>query len=218
MARRTYKVANKCSIMSGGKTNIVLNAGTVITPEVAAQYGLTDKMLDEHLRSGYLIDYNVVIDPYEARFATPPGVTTEDAVRIKPDQAIQTAGRAEDVVSMAGPKDTTPRISPQETQPVVGPGQIEQTVQTVPASRTPGMPQVSIWTMDPAVLVGKSLAELNVMISERNPQIDPMQSINDAVHLLSMDYIPATADPVVGTPVAAAPVAAAPVASSQVAT
>lgn len=55
----------------------------------------------------------------------------------------------------------------------------------------PAVPsQISPWSLDPALLVGKSLTELNVMVAERDQtdKIEPFTTIPEVVAFLSQDF------------------------------
>lgn len=245
MANPLVKVSRKAAIMSATKTSALIQPGTVITPEVAKLHGLTPKIINEHIRSGYLVAAQAELDPQELLHKTAPGVTVNDEVRIKPEQSIQTAARG-GVVASVGPKADAPlRITPPETTPaivaeVVSPAPMvaaavapiaavapvapptpvaaplslaspveEEAAPALPSIATPGpkiiethkevntptlgMPAVSIWTMNPSLLIGKGLDELNIMIQERDDTIDPRPTVNEAIKLLSQDYAPAQA-------------------------
>lgn len=168
---RLYKVSKKGAIMSAGPTNTVLRGGTVITPAVAQQHGLTEKIIQHHLQSGYLVAFNAEMDPEEVLLSTAPGVSVNESLRVKPDQAIETVDKEGGAVVRSGPRDTTPvRIAGTPPAPV--------------ADSAAG----SKWVLDPATLEGKSLDELNVMVAERDNSIDPLTSIENAVSLLSQDF------------------------------
>lgn len=170
---RLYKVSKKGAIMSAGPANVLIRPGTVITPAVAQQHHLTDKMIESHLRGGYLVAFNAEMDPDEVRLSTAPGVTVDEKLRVKPDQAIETFDRDGGAVVRTGPKDTTIKVS-EPPAPV--------------ADSAAG----SKWVLNPATLEGKSLDELNVMVAERDKSIDPLTSIENAVSLLSQDFALAT--------------------------
>lgn len=180
----TYRIAPNCSIMSA-KTNDILLPKDIITPEMQKFHGFTPKIIEEHLKSKYLKPYTVAIDPEQLKeelYATPPGVTSDAVVKIKPDTSIETSAGPSRVRSASGPKDTDPPV-----MNLVESGQPVQPVQ--PVATTPGMPASSVWILNPATLQGKPLAELNVMISERNADVGVATSIEQAVSYLSQDFV-----------------------------
>ena len=50
-------------------------------------------------------------------------------------------------------------------------------------------PKVAIWNLDPEALKDKSLAALNVMIAERNPDREPFETEEEAISQLSMEFV-----------------------------
>lgn len=62
----------------------------------------------------------------------------------------------------------------------------------VPAP-TPPRPEPSgaapIWNLDPEALQGMSLAALNVMIAERNPEIGPFETDEEAIAQLTLQTV-----------------------------
>ena len=47
---------------------------------------------------------------------------------------------------------------------------------------------ISKWAINPADLVGKNLTELNIMILEKDNDMDPFDSMDDAIEYLSRDF------------------------------
>lgn len=47
---------------------------------------------------------------------------------------------------------------------------------------------VSKWNLNPVDLVGKTVTELNIMILEKDPDLEPFGDLQEAVELLSKDY------------------------------
>ena len=47
---------------------------------------------------------------------------------------------------------------------------------------------ISKWKFDPSKLVGKTLVQLNVMICERDPEIEPFDSLQAAIEYLTKDF------------------------------
>lgn len=48
---------------------------------------------------------------------------------------------------------------------------------------------VSKWIFDPATLTDKSVEELNVLIKENGPDVDPFDTVEEAVAFLSQDFV-----------------------------
>lgn len=51
-----------------------------------------------------------------------------------------------------------------------------------------GPRKTSKWNLDPHTLVSKSLTELNVMVAERDPEIEPFDTPGEASAYLSQDF------------------------------
>lgn len=57
-----------------------------------------------------------------------------------------------------------------------------------PRTGEPSKQTQSLWIMDPANLESKDLDELNVMIAERDPEIEPFQTVEEAKAQLTKDF------------------------------
>jgi len=46
------------------------------------------------------------------------------------------------------------------------------------------------WNFDPALLAGKEIDQLNVMIQERDPSVHPFDTVEEAIAFLSSEFQP----------------------------
>ena len=123
--------------------------------------GLTRSQQSEHLKSGFMV---VKGSPEEAagRFASPP--CTVAPIPIGEDG---NEGK-EKPIEVKAPQTIIP---PKETE--------------ISDSKESG----SVWVLDPDGLFGKDIEELNVMIAERQPEVDPFDTAEEAITWLSQDYV-----------------------------
>lgn len=74
---------------------------------------------------------------------------------------------------------------------------VDAEIETVGAAPKPEAPvevathtRVSHWNLDPDGLRGKSLDDLNILVAERDPSVEPFTTVEEAIGWLSMDYSP----------------------------
>lgn len=169
-----FIVARGCSIVLGsGK---VLRAGHIITegkPVVVdgkQHEPMPKRKIVRHILSGYL----------------KPISAMKDEGPISPDQFTENA-----------PGKTTP-------QPLPGPGKTGLPIEKALKTSTPGgietaslgkiaSPETvktvtSKWTLDPELLKGKTIDELNVMVAERDATLSGFATAEEAVAWLSQDH------------------------------
>ena len=109
----------------------------------------------------------------------------EDELRPKQKAELLRKGGYAEVVDVAEAAPTLPPgvadLSPGK-KPTELAKQIKGTPEPAAATATP------TWNLDPAQLEGKSLDELNVMISERDPKIPELNDRDEAVAWLTQDF------------------------------
>ena len=174
-----YVVAKGGSILiSSGKNNKIgkiLRAGCVITEgkniiiDGVALPPMPRKKIEGHLRSGYLRHIGVLrdegpISPNDFTDRAPGSVTHPPLPgpgredALTEDKALKTEGGS--VSTSSKPKQASADKTHQVT---------------------------SKWTLDPEKLTGKSLDELNVMVSERDADVPAFSTAEEAVAWLSQD-------------------------------
>ena len=199
------KVSSKGSVMSarGGR---FIRPGTVLTRKICEEFGLTRAVLEEHIRSGYIVSVASEADPEEVLNRLAPGVTVSHETRMRPEDDTPTlttkVGRA-DIDAFRERADSLKSENNGEESQIdegekeegggifstaVNGKELDSAVSKEPVIEQ----QKSPWILDPATLEGKSLQELNAMIFERDPSIDPLPSAERAKELLSMDFKPET--------------------------
>lgn len=134
--------------------------GEILPPGYAPR-----KKIDDHVRS---------------RHVTPIG--SQDQIRI--EQAPTAPG-------VEPPKPTS--SGEHATGVTTSEGGVQKLHLDPPATATTGtvaQSDPSPWTIDPSTLEGKDVDELNVMILERDPEQETMETVEEAVAFLSQDYVP----------------------------
>lgn len=183
----TYEVCKGCTVMAKNLPPLkpgdrFEGANTVVAP--------SEKWLDDACRQGFIRSVRLTNEPVKDTLGEDsPGREVGPAVPHTIDIDRPTPSKQSPVVI---PLPQTPPANEigRQTDPGTG---ITQTVSR-PDVNPVGDPisQVtSIWTLDPGGLRTKSLAELNVMVQERDKGVAPFSAATDAIALLSRDFKPA---------------------------
>lgn len=171
---KQFVVARGCNILlSSGKqlrAGFIVTEGKKIVVDGREHPPMDAKKIERHLRSGYLKHHSVLREegpitpeqftenpPGKVKAPALPGPGKEDG--ISENKALTTAVSNGISTSV---KDKEPST--------------EQTAQVT-----------SKWVLDPALLEGKTIDELNVMIVERDPKVEPFATAEEAVAWLSQD-------------------------------
>jgi len=171
---RTFKVAPNCCILppEGAGSKDLISSGTVITDA-----DLPSQLIQEHLRSGFLLPVNAPEIPDAI-----PGV-----VSIKPPSIETIIGKDSRPLVISGQsgngKDARAlQITEDEAAAK------KKAADEAAASGNKG-PDLSPWVLDPEELAkNDDLTALNVMILERDPDAKPLETIEEARAFLSQDF------------------------------
>ncbi len=144
-------------------THEFIPPGTRLTRAEIVSHGMGDD-LDRLIRDRWIIRMHILEDPENP---SPAPATTE----------------AKPLPSMM--EDSKEKREVLTTQPPV---------KTSPAPEIPAIvQQESKWILDPETLKDKSIEELNVMVQERDADVEPFLDTQTAAAWLSQDYEPETA-------------------------
>ncbi len=162
------KVTARGSIMSADRKLIV--PGTKLTHDQCDKMFGGGKEIDRLVDQGYLVRLGEQLDPDE--HPLPPQTNVVQQSHPHPHEVDLNAG--DRGMSTAAKGDVVVTEQPQSTaEPVVS-------------------AVTSQWTVDPATLIGKDVAELNVMISERTVppnEVQTFETPEEAVAWLSQDRV-----------------------------
>lgn len=159
-----FRVSPHCSVMlndpKGQHGRRLLRAGQELPDN------LTKQQINELLGSRHIfpVGSSVEIDR-KTKDLTPPGVQPPLPV---PSDNDLTKPSPRDRIIITQPGDVQTRVSP---KPVV-------------AAKS----QKSPWVLDPTLLKGKSLDDLNVMLLERDDQAEVFDTPEEAIAFLSQDF------------------------------
>ena len=130
--------------------------------------GLPPHSRKEHLESGFMVEEGSR-EQAAAVYAPPPGTTAPIPIG---EQG--TDGDAKPI-EIEQPKSAFTKEEPEK-------------VSTPVEDKIEGK-KGSVWILDPDGLRSKSLEELNVMVIERQPELEPFETYQEAVAWLSQDYV-----------------------------
>lgn len=103
------------------------------------------------------------------------------------DKEAKDYGPDPDLIPVKGNVDQTPGKSNVKPTELTG-GKLPDSSSRVPSGSKAQV--TGQWNKDPKTLKGKTLDELNTMIAEIDHEIEPAETIDIAIQILSADYVP----------------------------
>lgn len=189
MAKKYIVAPGGCVQLPSGKVRRGSARPVLYQGEELPEGVFTPDQIAAHIKSGYVI----VPDRASAPDPAALPVSKED----RPGESVGpplTSGKQGEGAPGSEPV-TTDQVAPQHGTPgnipdvsdagagvVASPASIPGPV--VDGAGSP----VSKWIFDPATLEGKPLEELNVLIKENGPDVEPFETIEEALAWLSQDF------------------------------
>jgi hypothetical protein len=169
MANYKFRVRQGCAIILPDHS--VLQGGEIATGR------LPDSILAVHHRNGFVEPINLNEGPQETKPLTDPSAPGQETKAPVP-ASIDTA-KGQGVTT----SDPTGRPYQEDFDKVIK----EPTKEEVEAIKRVRQHK-SPWVVNPELLGGKDLMQLNVMIAERDPTVKPFDTEAEAKAFLSADY------------------------------
>ncbi len=171
------KVTNKGSILT--PNGILLRPGVQVTRGV-----LTDHMIRTHIKSGYLteiLDHTPLppVEPESGPAVKQDNVGESIGTSITSPTDLQDAQTHEHGRTMVAGANLTNDRGEVVTQGIVGKTDEVQGDKLVPPGK---------WNSDPTSLLNKDLDSLNLMILDIDGAIEPLETVEEAIAFLSMDW------------------------------
>lgn len=171
-----------------GSQRPTLTQGMVLPDNV-----FTPPQRAEHLKSGFAKVVNVSDQPDPA--ALPKSIENRPGEKAAPPISSGDGAKGSDPViikdqptGLAASGGEIPDVSDQGAGVSASPTSVVP--QPIPGAKIDGAGSpVSKWIFDPATLVGKPVAELNILIKERDPAVEAFETPEEAIAFLSQDYI-----------------------------
>ncbi len=194
MASKYIVATGGCVQLPAGKVRKGSQRPVLYQGEQLPDGVFTPSQIQAHIKSGYVVavDRKDLPDPAKLPVASEvrPGETAgpvmtpgKDGENSEGSDPVLTA----QVKPQAGASGV-PDVGDEGAGVVIAPATVDG-----PKVNASGNP-TSKWIFDPATLTDKSVEELNVLIKENGPDVDPFDTVEEAVAFLSQDFVVAPSE------------------------